>query len=172
MWPPKEKLDNIQFRNKDALVPTDHHKDQTVLFLCPDRHHVLLGGTSTGSLSVSWICCWQLYKRFKKNLHNTTLAGWKSLLLICVMDGWWIWNSTQTWHSHTSHCMWTTLCTGGNTRRDTFELHWDQTTFRVRLGHRACSYHFTMSEHLGKQIGSNAMSNILGDLVNLEHAMV
>lgn len=43
MWPPKEQLDNIQFRNKRALVQTDHHKDQTVLFHCPYRHHVRSG---------------------------------------------------------------------------------------------------------------------------------
>lgn len=43
MWPPKEKLDNIQFRNKRALVQTERHKDQTALSHCPYRHHVHSG---------------------------------------------------------------------------------------------------------------------------------
>ena len=34
MWPAKEQLDNIQSRNKRALVQTDHHKDQTALSHC------------------------------------------------------------------------------------------------------------------------------------------
>lgn len=42
MWPPKEHLDNIQYRNKRALVQTDCHKDQTALSHCP-YHHVHSG---------------------------------------------------------------------------------------------------------------------------------
>lgn len=42
MWPPKEHLDNIQYRNKRALAQTDCHKDQTALSHCP-YHHVHSG---------------------------------------------------------------------------------------------------------------------------------
>lgn len=43
MWPSKELLDYIQFRNKGALVQTDRNKDQTALPLCPCQHRAHSG---------------------------------------------------------------------------------------------------------------------------------
>lgn len=43
MWPSKELLDYIQFRNKGSLVQTDRNKDQTALPLCPCWHRAHSG---------------------------------------------------------------------------------------------------------------------------------
>lgn len=57
MWPPKEHLDNIQFRNKRALVQTDCHKDPNSALSLSISTSCACWATLTGCPSVSWNCC-------------------------------------------------------------------------------------------------------------------
>lgn len=57
MWPPKEHLDNVQFRNKGAMVQTDQSQRPSSALSLSISTSCAFWATLTGCPSVSWNCC-------------------------------------------------------------------------------------------------------------------
>ena len=57
MWPPKDHLDNVQFRNKAAMVQTDQSQRPSSALSLSISTSCAFWATLTGCPSVSWNCC-------------------------------------------------------------------------------------------------------------------